>query len=186
MDVEDRTNHHESNSYAQHQQPTQHPHEQPDLHAPPSSIPPQSRTSPEPPPNQSSNPLLPMAQLTQDQQQRLELLELEEKRLQNAVRHLIRSNEELQAADVAEPDPVYREALMENQVVVQSLREKIALLQAEIAEIKGRDSGMEVRRGEVGRGDCEGVVGEVEGGAAANSAPATAAVDETELDNGWL
>ncbi|CAI6003093.1 unnamed protein product [Closterium sp. NIES-65] len=123
-----------------------------------------------------------MAQLTQDQQQRLELLELEEKRLQNAVRHLIRSNEELQAADVAEPDPVYREALMENQVVVQSLREKIALLQAEIAEMKGRDSGMEERGGEVGRGDCEGEDGEVQGGAAgaADSAapPATSALEQ--------
>ena len=66
----------------------------------------------------------------------VESLKRERGRLQNAINHLIRSNEEIQKALIADDDAVYSQAIQENQDVLQSMREKLALLEAEITELE--------------------------------------------------
>lgn len=73
--------------------------------------------------------------------EQVEALELEKSRVENAVHHLIRSNEELQEALKSDNDPVFSESLTENQDVLQAMREKVAILEAEIAAIQGANGG---------------------------------------------
>ncbi len=65
-------------------------------------------------------------------------LEKEIIRIGNAIKHLIRSNDELQEALKADNDPLYREALQENQVVIQSMKDKLAVIERELGGARCR------------------------------------------------
>lgn len=65
------------------------------------------------------------------------LQEAEKTRLENALQHLIRSNAEIREALSLDDDPVYIEALQENEVVIQSMREKLTLIEAALSRMNG-------------------------------------------------
>ena len=68
----------------------------------------------------------------------LAALEQEKARLTNAVKHLERSNQELQTAlDESGPDKEYEDAVKENKEVVANYQAEIYKLAVEIAGIKG-------------------------------------------------
>ncbi|GBG71040.1 hypothetical protein CBR_g8339 [Chara braunii] len=67
----------------------------------------------------------------------VELLEIEKNRLENAVKHLLRSNEELAEALQSSPDPDFEQAIDENRKVVDEMREKIARLEEELHDLRG-------------------------------------------------
>jgi len=74
---------------------------------------------------------------TPEANEHLSALEQEKARLENAVRHLERSNEELGEALEREPDPVYSEAVEENRRAVANRQREIYKLAVEIAGITG-------------------------------------------------
>jgi len=74
---------------------------------------------------------------TPEANEHLSALQQEKARLENAVRHLERSNEELGEALEREPDPVYSEAVEENRRAVANHQREIYKLAVEIAGITG-------------------------------------------------
>eukprot|EP00239_Pterosperma_sp_CCMP1384_P005760 CAMPEP_0197858414 /NCGR_PEP_ID=MMETSP1438-20131217/32206_1 /TAXON_ID=1461541 /ORGANISM="Pterosperma sp., Strain CCMP1384" /LENGTH=88 /DNA_ID=CAMNT_0043474567 /DNA_START=93 /DNA_END=356 /DNA_ORIENTATION=+ len=68
--------------------------------------------------------------------QNVDALEFEKGRLENAVFHLVRSNNELQVAFEEDPDEEYSKAIEENKDVIANMQRKIAELQAEIDSLR--------------------------------------------------
>eukprot|EP00897_Mesotaenium_endlicherianum_P006690 jgi/Mesen1/6049/ME000308S05246 len=114
-----------------------------------------------------------------------DVLEAEKARLENAVKHLVRSNEELQAALAAgDSDPEYERAIQENQEVIQAMREKIALLEAEIAEARRERLEADVDM-DVGEGDgSPAPAAESSGGNTSQQAQQNGGASSTQ--DGWL
>ena len=74
---------------------------------------------------------------TKEENEHLAALEQEKARLDNAVKHLERSNAELAEALAAGPDRDFEEAVKENTRVLSDYQHKIYKLAVEIAGIKG-------------------------------------------------
>ena len=69
-------------------------------------------------------------------EQHKELLELEKARIENAMRHLISSNNELREAMATEYDEEYEKALLENRDVLHEMGEKVTSLEKQIEELR--------------------------------------------------
>lgn len=66
-------------------------------------------------------------------------LEAEQRRLENALHHLRRSNQELREALLQEPgEQVYEEAIEENERVIEGMEARVAALRAAILEARAR------------------------------------------------
>lgn len=74
---------------------------------------------------------------TKEENEHLSALEQEKARLENAVKHLERSNAELAEALAAGPDRDFEEAVKENARVLSDYQRKIYELAVEIAGVKG-------------------------------------------------
>ena len=69
-------------------------------------------------------------------EQHKELLEIEKARIENAMRHLVSSNNELREAMAAEYDVEYERALLENREVLNEMGVKVTSLEKQIEELR--------------------------------------------------